>query len=303
MTLVLLSEGSHGHLGDRIYPVLPLSESSEVLVNVRDGSAAEWPELFGVPSLTAADFPSSDEFDQFDPASFDFRIWLAWSELTGRIYVAMEQVDDLYFNELDRSGDDVNRGFMLDYDGSIQISVDGDHSGGAFLAPRSAFDSRDEYLLFNMQEAQFYMAIAEAFDNKPNLSTLLHVLEPGYPEWMVEPPFGDGGGSVSGENPVLTVTEFYLTPFDRLIWETPSDSEASDLSADMVIGLSISVSDHDFRGEGEESFHSLTSGLSGTGVGADLFVDGQLLRLRAPGSGSAIESDSWGRIKTVLATP
>lgn len=214
----------------------------------------------------------------------------------------MEQVDDLYFNELDRSGDDVNRGFMLAYDGSIQISVDGDHSGGAFLAPRSAFDSRDEYLLFNMQEAQFYMAIAEAFDNKPNLSTLLHALEPGYPEWMVEPPFGDGGGSISGENPVLTVTELYLTPFDRLIWETPSDSEASDLSPDMVIGLSISVSDHDFRGEGRESFHSLTSGLSGTGAGADLFVDGQLLRLRAPGSVSVIESDSWGRIKRVLAT-
>ena len=291
----------HAHVGDRVYPVLPLSELSEGRVNVRDGSATEWPELFGVPSLTAADFPSSDEFDQFDPASFDFRLWLAWSERTNRIYVAMEQADDIYFNELDRSGDDASRGFMLDHDGSIQISVDGDHSGGPYLAPRSVFDSRDEYLLFNMQEAQFYMAIAEAFDNRPHLSTLLHVLEAGYPEWMVEPPFGDSGGSRSGESPVLTVTELYLTPFDRLVWDRPSDSEVSDLSADRVIGLSISVSDHDFRGEGEESFHSLTSGLSGNGVGADLFVDGQLLRLRAPDPDSVIGRNSWGRIKAAFA--
>ena len=136
LTILLVASGPssvHAHVGDRVYPVLPLSELSEGRVNVRDGSAAEWPELLGVPSLTAADFPSSDEFDQFDPASFDFRLWLAWSERTNRIYVAMEQADDIYFNELDRSGDDASRGFMLDHDGSIQISVDGDHSGGAYI--------------------------------------------------------------------------------------------------------------------------------------------------------------------------
>ena len=85
------------------------------------------------------------------------------------------------------------------------------------------------------------------------------------------------------------------------MWDRPSDSEVSDLSANRVIGLSISVSDHDFRSEGEESFHSLASGLNGNGVGADLFVDGELLRLRAPDPDSAIEHGSWGMIKATFA--
>ena len=38
------------------------------------------------------------------------------------------------------------------------------------------------------------------------------------------PPYGEGGRSVAGENPVVWVTEFYATPFDRLVRKEPENS-------------------------------------------------------------------------------
>ena len=64
-------------------------------------------------------------------------------------------------------------------------------------------------------------------------------------EWMTTPPYGEGGGGLFGENPLVAVTEFYVTAFDRLDWESPDNSEVSQLFPGKIIGLRPVVVDRD----------------------------------------------------------
>ena len=62
------------------------------------------------------------------------------------------------------------------------------------------------------------------------------------------PAVREAGSGILGENPVFWVIEFYVTPFDLLIWDDPEASMVSSLEAGKVIGLSITVPDSDTEG-------------------------------------------------------
>ena len=75
-----------------------------------------------------------------------------------------------------------------------------------------------EHLIYE-QHAQWYMALAEVFDGGPQIETGRKTSAPwAYtgPRWYELPPYTEGGGYFS-ESPIITVTEFYVTPFGRLI--------------------------------------------------------------------------------------
>ena len=50
----------HGHQGDRIYPILEITEKSKI--DLKDGVVDDWVGLFGEPTFTALDFTAFDSF-------------------------------------------------------------------------------------------------------------------------------------------------------------------------------------------------------------------------------------------------
>ena len=114
------------------------------------------------------------------------------------------------------------------------------------------------------------------------------------------PPYGDGGGSVFGEAPVISVIEAYVTPYDSWVGWEGEEIEISQLASGKVIGFGIAVYDYD---PGEEWRPAWTPGLTpDAGYSpADNFADSFLLG--PDGSvpnNSAVEMDSWARIKASL---
>ena len=47
-------------------------------------------------------------------------------------------------------------------------------------------------------------------------------------QWPNEPPYSDAGGARTGENPTLTIIEFFVTPFDNWLWTSQEESQISD---------------------------------------------------------------------------
>ena len=130
-------------------------------------------------------------------------------------------------------------------------------------------------------------------------------------EFYAHPPFADVGGGSFGEEPTLTVLEFYVTPFDLLVSDPstqidhPEDSVISDLYPGKIIGFAITIWDRDNPGPRDyDSVHSLHAedfdDLYGF-LGPDFFADGLLL----PADGeipadTAVGHITWARIKASL---
>ena len=282
------------HVGDLVIPVFQLSDARAATLDVGDGSVLDWVEAVGNASLTTLDFEALG-FNgplALDPADLEFRIWLGWHETTSRLFVALERADDDYVNDFTR-GEGPPFGLMTAWDGNIIVEVDGDHSGGQWLP--AAADPEERRLLWHRQ-AQSFIALAETFDSQSQVDLFP---PPGYgiDQFFLAPPFADGGGGVTGSDPTLTVTEFYATPFDRLVWNSPGESEASVLFARKAIGLNISVIDADRPDEVDFYVLRTTSDL-GRGD-ADNFHDAILLA-PLPRDDSAVAANSWGRIKASL---
>ena len=133
-------------------------------------------------------------------------------------------------------------------------------------------------------------------------------------EWVHLPPYSDSGGDLLASQPVHAFVEFYVTPFDRLIWEDPDQSLVSSLYAGKTIGFYLRMVDTDTVTEPllADRYHHLL----GPGASYDdyppaksppLFIDesgvwaqGILLGAMDPTRDTAVESTAWGRIKASL---
>lgn len=285
------------HMGDKVFPIVELTDAELARIDITDGSVEDWLEVVGEPTATAPDFSTDPEYASYDPADMDFRIWLAWHRATGRIYVAMERSDDLYLNEFDRGRDKgcPNRScLMAAQDSHLGFYVDGDHSGGQFIfygGPDPELEL-EEQLLLSLQTAQWYETLAEVHDVESHVSIPLISL---FADWFADPPYAQGGGGVVNGNPALSVTEFYVTPFDHFVYNNAEESVVSELYPGKVIGFSLAVMDTDSKGHTWKSVQYRPSYFPKT---ADQFADGVLL---GPGGAlpeiSAVESNSWARIK------
>ena len=95
------------------------------------------------------------------------------------------------------------------------------------------------------------------------------------------------------------MTEMYVTPFDRLVPDSREETVTSGLLPDQIIGLRISVNDHDDgRKFAPDGIFAIPVPDQNQERGPDQFADGLLVPVG--GSGSAVESVSWGRIKASL---
>ena len=284
--------GAHAHIGDDISPFFELLDEDLTRIDLTDGSVEDWLEIVGEPSLVASDFFWL--FGAYDPSEVDFRIWLAWHQGSGTLWVAMERFDDLYINRYDGAG----LHEMVGWDSSIAFMVDGDHTGGIYgqLLGINCQECTAEQVLWNHRHAQRWMAIAEA----PGGGDILDY--DGASDWVIREPYAAAGGGVIGESPATTVTEFMLTPFDDLIYNDEEGSKASELYPGKVFGFSISMRDYD--GTGALDVAISLSGKWQEMINADLFSDGLLVGAGEDPSRyddvSAVEPSSWGRIKAAL---
>ena len=293
---------SAAHVGDRVYPIVFLSDETLAYLDLEDMNVEAWVDAVGEPTLTPLDFTlmshpsliSYDQYDpsnlQYDPSNLDFRIWLGWTK-DGKIHVAAEFADDVYRN------DDPPTFYFSD---SIALLVDGDHSGGRYkFIGAHGMNETPELNPHNNRQAQHYEAISRVASGpmvdlpyvSPNVDTF----------WMLEPPFAFGGGGVVGENPTFWVIKFFATCFDQLDVLNPEDSVVSRFSEGKVIGFDFIVNDWDEdSGRNARFFLSDLDDEDPGGEGADFFVDGLLLGLGGELGDSAVQSISWGRIKASL---
>ncbi len=307
LTLAVVSAGLApvaAHNGDRVFPIRYLSEETLALLDQDDGVVEDWVDALGEPTLTPLDFNLLSGFDisydQHDPASLDFRIWLGWSP-DGRIHVAGQFVDDVYVNEYDPLNDPY---FLPSFHDSVILMVDGDHTGGKYYWGQT--HELEEAVQTNRQ-AQHYESIAIAPSGGPRVVlfyTSVGALTFGEiaVDWMVQPPFARGGGGVFSENPTIWVTEFYVTCFDLLDHLNPENSVVSELAAGKTIGFNLGVSDYDVEPVvGPAAYYELINRGDDADLDrADIFVDGLLLGLDEDFGDSAVQSTSWARIKASL---
>ena len=123
-------------------------------------------------------------------------------------------------------------------------------------------------------------------------------------EWVDDPPYADGGEGSVGENPVFWVLEFYVTPFDELIWNDPESSQPSELVAGKVVGFFILIADFDANtaesGTGYMIDDAFLRRQGNSAEDANFFVDGVLLEAGEFLEHSAVQPSSWGMIKASL---
>ena len=286
------------HVGDRVYPIHYLTDEMVGEIRVDDGTVDEWYDLVGEPSLTILDFSDKYRNAPLDPSDLDFRIWLAWHDDPARFYVAFVGSDDAYENDHDydaRFPDNL----IFAHD-SMVFAVDGDHAGGPGFRVNTDPTTEEHHELLG--RAQYYAAIARTASGSTLDQGMVRVIA-GTP-WTALPPYGEGGGSVFGEAPYISVIEAYVTPYDSWVGWEGEEVQVSQLAQGKVIGFGIAVYDYD---PGEEWRTAWTPGLTpDTSISApDQLVDGLLLGSdgvapREGGSSSAVEWDSWARIKASL---
>ena len=280
----------HGHQSEGVIPIFEIPDEMLEQIDLKDGAIDEWQEMFGEPTLTTVDFSLIPEFSSnsvLDPSDMDFRIWLGWTRRPS-IYLAAIRADDIYFNEF--SPDNPNH-VMVNFD-AISISIDADHTGGPTTAPGDDAVRR----IAAVSNAQRYNAVSEVPEGGILESYTWNVGWLGRFGWQTQPPFADGGGGAAGENPNVSIMEFYVTPFDVLVTEAPEVRVEAELFPGKVIGLYIAVFDVDAEPDQGEVYEFPRSP-AGLGYDADEFADALLLESEV----TAVQADSWGRIKASLS--
>ena len=205
-----LTGGANAHIGEEVFLLFEATEADLADIDLQDGTVEDWEDVFGEAPIVPTDMyqdPTVGDGAQYDPADLDYRIWTGWSQ-AGHVWFAMERVDNVYFGR--------------EYDGSspwnyeaIECMLDGDHTGGDYTGSANPDWTEEEATLNNNRTAQQYVAVADDPSGR-------HVFYLGAgAEWVNELPYADGGGVSIGDGPTQSIIEFFCTPFDDLIWNSP----------------------------------------------------------------------------------
>ena len=291
---------SSAHVGDTVYPIFELPTSD--LPDIFDGTLEDWEDVLPGTELTHNDFTPLNvgEAAGIDPADSAYRVYLAWHSAGQHVYVGVERIDNVYINTYE--GGNVH--MLAAYD-DVEFHLDGDHTGGQYNFWLEVGDySEEEFKYLQNLTAQQYVIIAESPDDQ-----IIGYQGNGL-GWAIDPPYADAHGTVFGEDPVTSITEFYVTAWDEINWEGANLSTRSELVGGKIIGLQITIADYDAGDEDggpiRRGFHTL-SGQDNTWIHADRFVDAELIPCDTGDCGAsaeplptAVEDDSWGRIKATF---
>ena len=300
---LLLSITLDAQWSDRLYPIRELTDEMRARIDLRDGSVEDWSEVLGEPALTPLDFATYGSYPKYDPSSFDFRIWLAWHDAGNHLFVAAEIVDDTHVgmwpdNPPDWAPADRPPNWAP-VEGTVHFMVDGDRSGGAVIAT----DDDDAVVRdITMGQAQIYWAVAETHEKAATFFWIGWArIHPGCTRYRL--PMAEGG--IVDSQPAFYVIEFYVSPFDRLIWDAPEQSLVSDLSAGKVIEFGMHLGDADADPLEVDRLHFLfapdASWEQPLTWMSDLWGHGILLGANSGSDGTAVENVTWARFKASLS--
>ena len=297
--ILLQADPGSPQVTDRVYPFTELSDEDVARLDLRDGTIFDWLDIVGEPSLTALDFHTNPLYSSYDPSSFDFRVWLAWHDAADHLYVAVQSTDDIYINEYERY-DEGYKSHIILHDSAVHFYVDGNRSGGEWIAKVGA--SEEENLDVLSVQAQAYDAIAGNYENDSNLQLLWLLVDQAHAPGFLLPPYADGGGGCVSEQPVICSVEFYVTAFDRFVWDNPGESVVSDLFPGKSIGFGIVLGDIEPSLFNTKSGH----GLSHTAFNQEKWdssnwSEGLLVGADSGRNDTAARDVTWGRIKASLA--
>ena len=258
---------------------------------VLDGILTEWNALPAELWVNSNDFGTTQGIAEVDPSDFFFRVAVGWNDELERIYFASERFDDVY----DRNGDS--------RDDTFEFGWDTDHSAGDFW--RGDLTEEAEVWRNRGSQAQSgHFAWPEAGDGEDQGNWFwfwMTALGPGA-RWASDEPFAccDDSykidGSMDGEATLFA--EWYVTGFDDYNWEDVG-AGVHDLVEGEVIGIGMSVTDTDeVNADGDVAFEKFVLGGENLIFGdASFFSDYVLLGLDEDALATAVENDSWGRIK------
>lgn len=257
-----------------------LSELTDVqlaTIDLQDGSVRDWEAALGPPMLTETELFLDPRYSS-GHSYVQLRLWMAWHQRTGRIYLAVERMEP-DSSEYVRSSEGVNWSQAIQYDGAVELMVDGDHSGGNYGLGVST---------------QRYVAIAEALDGEH-----IHPMVD-QAEWLMSTQYTDGYGSVSAQGGApRMVLEFYVTPFDSLVSSDPLASHPSQLRPGRVIGLELSIPDYRTQPGHYIALWSLSGiGIEAARANADGYAD---ITLDGGIHSTAIQPTSYSILKRLVA--
>lgn len=247
-----------------------------------DGDGSEWQSL---PDQYYLDHTEVKEtvkggFDNPNPASLAFKLAWGWSSETNLLYMWEERFDD--FNNARLTDGDRQE--------NVEFGVDADHSGGRFMGTGGEDLDPARWDGSQGQSYRYYL-------NRED--PLWHW---GSATWADKPPYGFIGWSLDGEvggEGVQTV-ELAVTPWDDLNSEGVGESIIHTLTAGEIVGIVTATKDSDNPDDGGYDGGWWSSSFATADCCADSFVDYILLDFEPEIWPTAVESDTWGRIKSTF---
>jgi len=197
-----------------------------------DGDASDWsivPDdyVIGLDQLVN----DANIRDQPDPKKLDVKVKVGWVKGLNRLYFLYEAYKDYW--------DFSQPGLHNDI---FELVVDGDHSGGKFIArwrPDPSVPEFDAFFAMQGVTAQNYHIFTPALNKDWCMAW-------GPQQWLKELPYANHACQYNfkpGEGGKLTL-EFYITPFDLASPDGPAKSTESQLTENKIIGLSWAIMDY-----------------------------------------------------------
>ena len=231
--------------------------------------------------------------DSGELSDFNARSMWAWNEETNRVYSFAFVVDELLNNNRD---DPTN----YNWDDDWHFVLDADHSGGdMFNNDWNELESEDEKRDLFFTTGQLWQIHVPPIDGFWAFKYIEAT------DWETTgreipfPEFAEVGWSRTGETggPGTYTYEIKMTPWETWSWDGPEQSTIVDLEVGSIIHVGSLAKDYDLddgRYDGSYDFPPVHNVWRNGNLMADL----ELLEVDDSLFETAIEEDSWGRIKS-----
>jgi hypothetical protein len=255
---------------------------------VLDGDLSEWEVIPSDLWITEQDVvqsngaPSTYSGD-LDVSSIAFRWTIAWNEETNRTYHAFERFDDIDLGAHE----------------TYEVGMDADHAGG-FMWDTEGMTDEEKQRARGRNAQPYHYAFDEGFTENWSWFWMTAA------DWYRTPEYTDNGHRVEGVSgsggETRVFAEWYNVWWDDFNWEDPN-SPQHDFEVDEIVGWTVEVFDIDGPLEDDCNCYSRwTLGPNDENFGdADFYPDFILLPVdESADFVTAVEEDSWGRIKASL---
>ncbi|MCC7265444.1 MAG: hypothetical protein IT369_23310 [Candidatus Latescibacteria bacterium] len=231
-----------------------------------------------------------------DLADFNARNLVAWNEQTNRVYSMAVNVDD----NLDNDRPDPSN---YNFDDAWHFVIDADHSGGDMYAD-------DWTTLSEPEQQQLFYTTGQLYQiHLPPIDGYWAFMYIKATNWLTTgrefpfPEYLEIGWNRTGETggPGVYTYEIKATPWQTWDWDGPTQSTIVDLQEGKVIHIGFLYKDYDLddgRYDGSYDFPAVHN----VWRNANLMADFELLPVDDSLFPTAVETDSWGRIKSRILT-